>query len=440
MKTKLKAVVSIACVAVFAVSFSACSSGKCTLLGKPAKVTSADYIEITDGDYVSFKDNVDAFASAFAAAAYENYDGDDNFAVAPVSVYMALSLAAECAGGDTRNEVLNALGVSYGQLREHFSTLYRSLNVENEFDGKVTNTLKLGNSVWVNEGTQVNTSCIDALSDYYYAYSYSADFGNDNKDANLAIRNFVKKQTKGLIDQDFELSDETLFALINTLYLKTIWNTHGDFLTFTEDSYVFKGTDGEKPTNLLQGDYNSGRVYESENFSTFFTSTVGGYKIKFIVPKDGYSVDEVFTAENISEANSITDYNGFDYENKVEYLTRCLFPEYKAGFNGDIREVLQNKFDVDLLFKSSEYYTPSCDFSSLTERKVHCDKITHVTKLTVDKKGVEGAAVTVIDMPGDGAPEPVEKVYADFVIDRAFGFVISDYQNVALFSGVVNNI
>ena len=437
---KLKNLAVIGCAALMTFSLASCGLGKSRSLGKPAKFTFAEYSEITDGNYVNFRGKVVGFASKFAASAYESYDGAENFAVSPVSVYMAMSLAAECAYGDTRTEILNALGVSYEQLQEHVSTLYRSLNVEYKQGNKITSTLKLGNSIWVNEGTPVNTSCIDALSNKYFAYSYSADFANDNENANLAIRHFVKEQTKGLIDRDFELSDDTLFALINTLYLKTIWNDHGDDLPFSDDEYIFKGVDGEKQTKLLQGYYKSGRVYEEESFSTFFTSAMGGYKIKFIVPKDGYGLADVFTAENISKANGITDYGGFDEGNNTQYFTRCFFPEFDAAYDGNVKSIMQDDFGVDLLFKSSEEYLEHCDFSSMTDVPSHCENIYHVTKLTVDKTGIEGAAVTVLEGAADGAPAPVEEVFADYIVDRAFGFVICDSQNVALFSGVVKNI
>ena len=81
---------------------------------------------------------------------------------------MALSLAAECADGDTRAQILDALGVTIGQLRENFPVLYNSLVAEHKSDGKVTGVSLPSNSLWVNEGTPVKTPCIDALSEYYY--------------------------------------------------------------------------------------------------------------------------------------------------------------------------------------------------------------------------------------------------------------------------------
>jgi serine protease inhibitor len=66
--------------------------------------------------------------------------------------------------------------------------------------------------------------------------------------------------------------------------------------------------------------------------------------------------------------------------------------------------------------------------------------VTHVAKLVVNKKGTEGAAVTVIDMMATAAPyEEYKKVYETFVVDQEFGYVVS-YNNNVLFSGVVTNI
>ncbi len=446
MKAKFKTFTALACAALCALPLAACNAankdtGKSALLGKPAAVTSVSYEETQGGQYKKFKSGVENFAATFSEYAYADYDKDANFAVSPVSVYMALSLASECAAGETRNEILNALGVSYSQLTENFPLLYRSLFFERKSGGKISSMLNPTNSVWVNDGTQVNTSCIDALSEYYYCYSYSADFKNDNAGANKAIRNFVKEQTRGLIDKDFNLSERTLFTLINTLYLKTIWNDGGDDLLLTPQNYGFKNADGTvKNTKLLSGYYNEGRVYEDETFSSFYTSTYDGIKIKFILPKDGYSVKDVFTAENIAKANSAV-YETRDENKHIIYKTRCLFPEYKCGYDEDIKDILMNNYGIDKFFKDPGKFSDACDFSNLSEEPCFCSTVKHVTDLTVDKKGIEGAAATVIGMDEATAVPPVyEYVCEDFVVDKAFGFVMTDYDGVTLFSGVVKSI
>ncbi|MDE6302624.1 MAG: hypothetical protein K2M36_03440 [Clostridia bacterium] len=440
MKTKFKIVAAIICIAICVLSLTACNNaGKSTLLGAPNDFEEVGFSELSNENYKTFRNSVEAFAADFAAYSYADYKKQDNFAVSPISVYMALSLAAQCASGDTRAEILNALGVTYEQLKTHFSTLYRSLEVEHKYGDTLTGFLRLTNSIWVNNSTQVKQPCIDALSNDFYSYSYSADFEHDSKQANKAVRDFVKKQTNGLIDKDFDLSPDTLFTLINTLYLKTIWNTHGDELPFAKGSYTFTAKDGsEKDVQLLQGKYNSGRAIEFDTFSTFFTETYNGYKIKFILPKDGYNIDQVFCAENIAAVNAITYYNAYDKD--VQYSTRVLFPEYKCKYDENIADILKDKFDIDLLFKDHIRYSPACDFSTLTDESCYCDKIQHVTDLTVDRKGIEGAAVTVISISDSAPVPPLETVYNDFIVNKSFGFIITDRYDITLFSGVVNNI
>lgn len=419
-------------------SLAACNEdGKSTLLALPASAARLSDTQQQEEGYKTFLEATNGFAAKLTSAAYADCEEDNSLAVSPVSAYMALSLAAECAGGETRAELLNALGVSYGQLYAYYSYLYRSLNVKytNE-DGKAIATLKTGNSVWVNDGTAVNTPCVERLADDYYAYSYSADFRNDNKNANKAVRAFVKGQTNGLIDQDFELSDETVFALINALYLKDIWNSWGDDLPFTADDYNFKNADGsERRLKLLRGHYRSGRKVEQEGYSTFFTTTSHGYKLKFMVPNEGCTVNDVFTAENIAYVNSLDDFNAYDEANNRHYNTRCLFPEFEASYGKDLKEILRKDFGISALFSWN-----ACDFSELTPDAAYVGKVQHVTKLTVNKSGIEGAAVTALEDFASALPPMWEEVYEDFVVDKAFGFILTDGYGATLFSGVVKKV
>lgn len=196
-KTILK-ISAIACTALCALSMTACS-GKSTLLAKPAAPVSVSYSERNEEGFVSFCKKADGFASRFAAAAYADYDKSGNFTVSPVSVYMALSLAAECAEVETRAEILSALGVSYEELRANISRLYCMLNAEytvpTYLGEKLQSKIQLGNSIWIQDGVSYNQSCVDALAEKYFCYSYYTDFINDNANANKAVRSFVKEQT-----------------------------------------------------------------------------------------------------------------------------------------------------------------------------------------------------------------------------------------------------
>ena len=137
------------------------------------------------------------------------------------------------------------------------------------------------------------------------------------------------------------------------------------------------------------------------------------------------------------------DYNAVDEENKLQYFTRCLFPEFKAKYDSEINEMLSKNFGIENLFNDPGIFPPerSCDFSNLSDDECYCGSVRHITDLTVDKKGIEGAAVTVIAMDGATSAGPeYQIIYEDFAVDKTFGFIITDSNDVTLFSGVIDKI
>ena len=409
------------------------------LLGSAAKATSLPYEERNDSGLLAMTSSANSFAYDFSEQTYSALGGSDNFAVSPVSVYMALSIAAECAADRTRDEILSALGVSYDALRTDFTKLYRSLIFEDIDEGRLIGKLNLTNSIWLNSGREeliVKEKCINSLSDNFFCYSYSADFTNYNKQANQALTDFIKERTNNLIDKNYEISQEVSFILMNILYLKDLWNSEGYPLNFTDKYYGFASSNGGgKSVKLLNGRYSLGRAYEDETFTHYYTSTAHGYKLKFILPKDGYSVADVFTAENIEKVNTLTDYNALDEENLIRYNTHCQFPEFSASFDKDVKGVLQSYFNIRSMFNAD-----TSDFSSISDMKNYCSQVRHTAKLKVNKMGIEGAAVTIMDVCGSAGPDEYKDVYLDFVVDRAFGYVITNSRNTVLFTGVVNAI
>ncbi len=429
---------------------SSCSLlAKSTLLATPAAAEEfSRRDQLKDTEFLAFKEKYEDFAASFSEATYEAFQNGKNFVVSPLSVYMALALVAECSAGETREEVLSAMNVTYEELQTNIPKLYRALSVEYmdttlEYENSayqvkevISGGLDLSNSVWVNEGTEVKQDCLTSLSENYYCYAYAADFLNDNLAANQAIRKFINDQTRGLIKKDFQFSKDTLFTLINTIYLKDFWSDQGKDAEMTDVKYNFTNSNGSIVSKYLMiHDYYSGRAYEEEDFSYFYTKTVHGHNLKFILPKEGYEIADVFTAENISTVNSVTNFNSVNEENLIYYYTRCLFPEYEASFDNDVADVLRDKFAISSLFD-----LPRCDLSALTDEPAFCDRIVHATQLKVTKKGIEGAAVTLLPNEGASGPSQYTRVYENFVVDKAFGFILTDWDDTPIFTGVIEKI
>ncbi|MDE6407798.1 MAG: hypothetical protein K2K50_04260, partial [Anaeroplasmataceae bacterium] len=74
--------------------------------------------------------------------------------------------------------------------------------------------------------------------------------------------------------------------------------------------------------------------------------------------------------------------------------------------------------------------------SSLFESNVQIKQMKQISSLDVNEKGIQGASATFTQISGS----PLPKDCNDFVVDRSFGFIITDCNNIQLFSGVIYNI
>ncbi|MBO4772935.1 MAG: hypothetical protein J5595_10400 [Bacteroidales bacterium] len=391
-------------------------------------------------EYKDFANKVSKFSNNAAVAIGANSQG--NTAVSPLSVFMALSMAAESANGDTRQEILDAMGITYEELAANIKYLCYTCNQvfdrgSANSDGK--NRIKSVNSLWVQNGVQVKDAGVNSLTSNYFADLFNMDF--EGSDVNKIIKSYISNETNGLLSPDLELTAETFLVLMNVVYLRDIWDDLGDDLDLTDKPYDFVNYDRSTlSTQLLKGYYEGGKAVETETFRKFYTTTNAGLSMTFFVPKDGYTLDDIYTSDVLNEPTPyVTVDTTSNPEVNYRFHTRCFFPEFEASFDDDIKDEIQ-KMGVNKFFTRG-----GCDFSNLTDENVYCSKIRHITKLDVARKGIEGAAVTVEYMEngmdnGPGFEEKVwEDVYYDFPVDRNFAYILSK-DGVPIFTGVVKAI
>ena len=80
------------------------------------------------------------------------------------------------------------------------------------------------------------------------------------------------------------------------------------------------------------------------------------------------------------------------------------------------------------------------NFSGISDMQNFCSGVCHVAKLKVNRKGIEGAAVTITPAPSSPAPDGITDVYTDFIVNGAFGYIITNPYDTVVFAGVVNGI
>ena len=405
---------------------------KAQILKEPSKFRNV----IKSVNFDELSQNVRDFSANFSVETFKALDSkNDNFVVSPLSMYSALAVASACSDGNTKKELLDVLKTSDDLLKSEFANLYAASNRLRTYssDSKIVKKEELTNSLWIDKNVSFKSETLDMLAEKFYSYSVTVDYQHSAKKANRQMSKFVEEKTNGLLSPKFNFDADTVLTILNTLYLKSLWNASSDFIQVSDESYEFLNRNGSVSSEkFLLTSYQEGRVLKREKYSSFFAETADGDRVKFIVPNDGVSLEEVVTPDIISEINNLK-YEGFDEENNVMYYTRTHFPAFEA--EGDIKA----KSILKTMGINDFFIDGACDFSPLTDTHVYCDEVMHEAKLKVDKKGIEGAAYTAIIMKNESAPfDEYEKVYEEFIVDKAFYYVVSDHNNLPVFSGIVN--
>ena len=409
------------------------SQGAVKLLRDPNDGKAPSQVSYVRDDYLNFQKKLKAFANKISESFVKReFVEGKNITVSPLSVEMCLGLAIRSTDNNTRKQILDAIGVDYETFNKFYAIYFRDLSRSGD-GGEIS----LTNSIWIDNEIVLKDDGLDALRDDYYCYSYEVDFDKAPKETAREVKKFVNEKTKGLINPDFEFDESTIFMLMNTLYLKDIWNEEGLDLSYADKSYTFTNSDDSvSKKQLLQGYYNDGRTLQTEDYSSFYTSTQHGLSLHFVKPNDGKRAKDVFTKEAMDYVLDRGNYILKDDEKLERYHTNCIFPEYAADSDFDLIPMLLEDFKITDLFDPLR-----ADFGPLTDDDAYVEEARHMAKLEVDKSGIKGAAVTYMAVCGSAGPGPEEykDIYETFEVDKEFGFILT-YGNAILFSGIVTNI
>ena len=346
---------------------------------------------------------------------------DINSLYSPISLYMALSMAAETANGETQEEILRVLNMdSIDMVRSETGKLFRKLYYHNEI-GK----LSLGNSIWLNKDVRFNINTLDLLAKDYYASSFSLDF-NDNE-SSKKISKWVSNQIGGKLKNrydDFSLNQDDVMTLVSTIYFYDEWVDRFNINDTKEDEFYLE--DG----NIVKSDFMNMK-YGSHSFVGVDGYTVSHLNLKnngrmiFILPDEGLSpFDIISDPQLLDEAiNSLST----DKRKMGEVIFKI--PKFKFLSKLKLKDICE-----ELGIK--EIFQETSDFTSLSDTKpLFISDINQSSTISIDEKGVEATAYTKIDYAGAAQPNG----RAEMILNRPFIFAITDVEVSPLFIGIINN-
>jgi len=347
-------------------------------------------------------------------------EAGENKVYSPVNVFMALAMLSEVTGGDTRQQLLDAIGVTdLQQLHVLANQVWRSNYSD---DGAVTSIL--ANSFWLADDFPYREEALQSLASNYYASSYQGKMGS--KGYNKALQNWLNEQTSGLLQEQVsqvEMDPLTVLTLASTVYFRAKWGA--EFNENQTKPQTFHAAVGDMTCDFMNK-RTMGSYYWSEKFSAISLHLENSGAMWLILPDEG-----VTTQELLADSRT-TDFilAGTEWQDNTYIRINLSLPKFDVVSTTDLSAGLQQMGVTEV------FNVAGADFSALTDSTlpIYLSQAEHSARVAIDEEGVTAAAYTV--MAGDGSSAP-PKDEIDFVVDRPFLFVLTGSDGLPLFTGVV---
>ncbi|NLT97026.1 MAG: serpin family protein [Christensenellaceae bacterium] len=364
---------------------------------------------------------VSGMGSFGISAASMLYKPDENLAISPVSIALALCMARAGAQGETKDEMTAALGLS-GLTDEQITAACKALMWRANTGG-----MEAANALWL-------------LRDYEYREEYiktcTEDYMADLKPliipgAKKAVNEWAKEKTHGRIDSILpeEPSDDTRMIITNALYYLGEWERPFDpNSTFDRE---FATPSGAVTVPFMHSSWYV-PYYENAQFSMITLEfkakeNEGKYAMAFLLPAESSSVGELLQSLDGAAFKSALDSATDDKEVKIS------LPKFEFEYFAPLNETLS------ALGMKQAFSPDSANFSGITDTEpLFISNVLHKCYVRVDERGAEAAAVTAVEAPASEPPMEEEK--REFIANRPFVFAIYSLEDGALaFIGAVNN-
>lgn len=347
---------------------------------------------------------------------------NENFAISPLSLKLAMGMVAEGAAGDTKSEILNAFGVSSTDYFRNKITKWnafedsleerREENKKAKYEWEITQVgaFDVSNSWWINK--EKKGEIVPAYKEVLTSV-YDASISKEaSKDLEPKINAWVNEKTNGLIPSVVgESVKDAQSVLVNTLYLKSSWFDEF-FREENSKEAKFKTKTGDVVPKIFMNAQDDFLFYEDNYTKLLGVNTSDNHMVV-------YALGDISNIEDkISKMKS------------EEVIVSIPKMNVESTFDGGFIPSFMQSLGIKLAFKDG-----LADFSNMiSDNGLYIGDIIHKTKVLTDEKGIEAAAVTAVIMMENSAfiepPKPKE-----FIADKPFSFYVyncidTDYKDV----------
>ena len=366
----------------------------------------------------------DAFKNAYDNFSVELlkkcFDGKSNTLISPLSVSSALTMTANGANGQTKDEMEKVLGsgMPLDKLNNYLSSFGGSLTSGEDFK------LKNANSIWFRDEENrltVEKDFLQTNADYFGAAIYKRAFDNDTC---KEINSWVNDNTDGMINKILDsIPEEAIMYLINAVSFDAEWVNVYKENDISDGKFT---TSEDKLMNVTMMHSTESIYLESDGCKGFIKQYKGGkYSFAALLPdNDIASFISSLSGEKLGRILSSTE--SCSVETKLPKFSY----EYSDTLNNTLSQLgMPTAFDEN-----------NADFSGIgksTVGNISIGKVIHKTKIEVNEKGTKACAAALVEMV-DNACVLTEK---QVILNRPFMYMILDNETMLpLFAGIYTGV
>lgn len=346
----------------------------------------------------------------------------ENRACSPLNAYMALGMLAELTGGNSRQQILDALGTeNLEALRIQAQAIW---NGQYRNDGAVTSIL--ASSVWLDESIPFSQEVLDTLAQTYYASSFKGEMSSPAFEQ--AMQRWINAQTGGLLKnqvQEIKIEPQSIMHILTTICFRAKWDTGFDPAETRQR--IFYSEEGEVSCDFMHSTEYNAAYFWADHFGAVRKPLKEGGAMWFLLPDEGISAETLLDDPQLSEFLLA----GEAWQDQKDLIVHIALPKFDLISQMDLRSSLQKMGITDLFDAAAADFTPITPDGS----GQMISKIQHDVRVMIDEEGVSAAAYTAMGMDGAGKPPEQEM---EFVLDRPFLFAVTSADALPLFVGVVH--
>ena len=384
---------------------------------------SPNEISLTESQHKMCESNND-FACNLLRTINAQKKGDGSIFVSPISVGYLLGMLHEGADGETRQQIINALGLGGSTVEEINNYFKKMMDETPNVDTKVT--VNTANCIYVNSAMGINLIPqyeADMLK-YYNAQVDALDF---SKDSSLAIiNNWCKTNTNGMIPKILEkdeLAPPPAMILMNAVYYKAPWTekfnpneTRDEHFT-KQNGITVKHKMMHLKTRAACGENNLCKML-------CLPYGNGGYSMYVLLPHKGVTVNDVIRSLSAQKLKQ--------YRHMTTTEVDILMPRFTTESETHLERVLSS-MGMQLAFSMS------AEFPNMAQGHIddlYVSKIKQKAKIEVAEEGTKAAAATAVQVAlKDEVVLEQEEVYTFHATRPFVYYIVENSTGSILFMG-----